>query len=295
MTPAEFEAWRAHRLARLDAALDAALPPADCYPSRLHRAMRYACEGGKRLRGLLVYATGDALGVAAERLDAAAVAVELIHAFSLVHDDLPAMDNDDLRRGRATVHKAFDEGTAILVGDALQTLAFAQLSTAPGLSPSAALESLRLLAAATGSQGMSGGQQADLEAEGELLSLDALERLHAHKTGALILVCPRLAAAPADATADQRERLDVFGTALGLAYQIQDDVLDITASSARLGKTAGKDVAAAKSTFVQLLGLEAAQQRADELLQEALDQLGHFGPEADALRALTCLIAQRRH
>ncbi|MES2884796.1 MAG: farnesyl diphosphate synthase [Pseudomonadota bacterium] len=295
MNRLDFKAWEASRRARLHTALDAALPPADTYPARLHGAMRYACEGGKRLRGLLVYASGEALGLSPEALDAPAVAVELIHAFSLVHDDLPAMDDDDLRRGRATVHKAYDEGTAILVGDGLQTLAFEVLSSAPGLPASAVLEMLRSLASASGSRGMTGGQQADLEAEGATLSLADLERLHAHKTGALILACLRLAAAAADADAPTRARLDAFGSALGLAYQIQDDVLDATASSATLGKTAGKDAAAEKSTYVRLLGLMPAREQAARLMGEAACLLQGFDAAADPLRDLLTVLRQRQH
>ncbi len=292
MNRCDFTAWEAARRARLQLALDAALPPADTYPAHLHQAMRYGCEGGKRLRGLLVYAAGETLGVAPELLDAPAVAVELIHAFSLVHDDLPAMDDDDLRRGRPTVHKAYDEGTAILVGDALQSLAFEVLA-ATRLPAVAALAMLRLLAAASGSQGMTGGQQADLDAEGTTLALADLERLHAHKTGALILACLRMAAAAAGVDSGTRAQFDAFGSALGLAYQIQDDVLDVTASSETLGKTAGKDAAAAKSTFVQLLGLTAASDRAQILLDAALRSLAGFGEAAEPLRELTRKIARR--
>lgn len=295
MNRCDFTAWEAAHRARLHAALDATLPTAETYPDRLHGAMRYACEGGKRLRALLVYATGAALGAAAERLDAPAVAVELIHAFSLVHDDLPAMDNDDLRRGRATVHKAYDEGTAILVGDALQSLAFEALAAAPMLSATVVVDMLRILAAASGSQGMTGGQQADLDAEGRSLALAELEAMHAHKTGALILASVRMAAAAAGADVAQRAALETFGTALGLGYQIQDDVLDVTATSATLGKTAGKDAAAAKSTFVQLLGLQAAGKRAEALLDEALQSLNTLGEAAEPLRDLTRQIARRTH
>ncbi|MES2684034.1 MAG: farnesyl diphosphate synthase [Pseudomonadota bacterium] len=295
MNRCDFRAWDAARRARLHAAFEAALPPADTYPARLHEAMRYACEGGKRLRALLVYATGEALGLEPAQLDAPALAAELIHAFSLVHDDLPAMDDDDLRRGRATVHKVYDEGTAVLVGDALQTLAFEVLIKAPALPATALLLMLRVLAEATGSQGMTGGQQADLEAEGATLALADLERLHAHKTGALILACVRMAAAAAATDAATGATLDRFGSAVGLAYQIQDDVLDATASSSTLGKTAGKDAAAHKSTFVQLLGADAARARANDLLDAALHALSVFGESAQPLRDLTLRIAQRGH
>ncbi|MDO9453528.1 MAG: polyprenyl synthetase family protein [Stagnimonas sp.] len=294
MNRCDFTAWEAARRARLHAALDAALPQADAYPARLHAAMRYACEGGKRLRALLVYATGEALGAAPETLDAPAVAVELIHAFSLVHDDLPAMDDDDLRRGRATVHIAYDEGTAILVGDALQALAFTVLASAQTLPATAVLEQLRVLAAASGSQGMTGGQQADLDAEGQTLALADLEQLHAHKTGALMLACVRMAAAAAaDADKASRDRLDAFGTAVGLAYQIQDDVLDVEGSTASLGKTAGKDAATGKSTYVRLMGLAQARDRVLHLLRDSERLLEPLDARADPLRALIDRLLRR--
>ncbi len=294
MNRCDFTGWEAAHRARLHAALDTALPPADAYPARLHAAMRYACEGGKRLRALLVYATGEALGASPETLDAPAVAVELIHAFSLVHDDLPAMDDDDLRRGRATVHKAYDEGTAILVGDALQALAFTVLASAHALPATAVLEQLRVLAIASGSQGMTGGQQADLDAEGKTLALADLEQLHAHKTGALMLACVRMAAAASDAAAATRGRLDNFGTTLGLAYQIQDDVLDVEGSTASLGKTAGKDAASGKSTYVQLMGLAQARDRVQQLLSESERLLEPFDDRANPLRALLLRLLRRQ-
>ena len=295
MTGGDFAGWQQARRARFDAALEAALPTADTYPARLHAAMRYACEGGKRLRALLVYGAGEALGLTPETLDAPALAVELIHAFSLVHDDLPAMDDDDLRRGRATVHRAYDEGTAILVGDALQTLAFEVLAADTTLPAAARAAMVLTLARASGSRGMTGGQQADLEAEGRQLALGDIERLHAHKTGALILACLELPADAAGADVVHREALRRHGRALGLAYQIQDDVLDVTVSTAELGKTAGKDVSADKSTYVRLLGLDAARGRAAVLFAEAEATLSEFGPTADPLRTLTTHIAGRGH
>lgn len=293
MSQSDFRDWQQARTSRFQAALDQALPSADTYPARLHAAMRYACEGGKRLRALLVYGSGEALGLPPDRLDSSALAVELIHAYSLVHDDLPAMDDDDLRRGRATVHRAYDEGTAILVGDGLQALAFELLAADTALPAESRAPMLRTLARAAGSRGMTGGQQADLEAEGAQLSLEALERLHAHKTGALILACLELPLAAAGAGERERSALQGYGRALGLAYQIQDDVLDVTASTGELGKTAGKDVGADKSTYVRLMGLEAARARVATLFAEAEAALADLGPAAAPLQALTGHIRQR--
>jgi farnesyl diphosphate synthase len=256
-------------LERLAQALDRRLPAADADPARLHQAMRYACDGGKRLRALLVYATGEALGLTPEKLDAPACAVELIHAYSLVHDDLPAMDDDDLRRGRPTVHKAYDEPTGILVGDGLQALAFAVLADEPTLGSAQRLRMVSLLAYASGSLGMVGGQAVDIASEGKNIGLAELQSLHARKTGALILASLQLGAAAADASPSILETLDTYGRHIGLAFQIQDDVLDETADTATLGKTAGKDVAQHKSTYPALLGLDGARKRAEQLFEEA--------------------------
>jgi farnesyl diphosphate synthase len=283
---------------RLRQQLDLSLPAATHYPARLHEAMRYACDGGKRLRALLVYAAGETLGLEAQALDAPAVAVELIHAYSLVHDDLPAMDNDDLRRGRPTVHKAYDEATAILVGDALQTLAFAVLtrSKASNLSPAQKLAMVEVLAEASGSRGMVGGQAIDLQSEGKNLSLPELETLHIHKTGALIRASLKLACHATPALDHvQAEALDRFGKCIGLAFQIQDDVLDIEGNSAELGKTAGKDSASLKSTYPSVMGLPAAKERAAELFSEADKALNVFGEKATALRWLAQYIQSRNH
>ena len=283
---------------RLRHQLDASLPAATQYPARLHEAMRYACDGGKRLRALLVYAAGETLGLEPQSLDAPAAAVELIHAYSLVHDDLPAMDDDDLRRGRPTVHKAYDEATAILVGDALQTLAFAVLArnNATNLGAAQKLAMIDALAEASGSRGMVGGQAIDLQSEGKNLSLPELETLHIHKTGALIRACLKLAcdAAPSLDPA-HAESLDRYGKCIGLAFQIQDDVLDIEGSSAELGKTAGKDSASLKSTYPSVMGLPAAKQRAAELFDEANKVLNVFGEKAEALRWLAQHIQGRNH
>jgi farnesyl diphosphate synthase len=273
-------------LARIEAALAAALPPADAMPARLHQAMRHAVlGGGKRLRARLVLAAG-ALGEADPRaLDAAAVAVELVHAFSLVHDDLPAMDDDTLRRGRPTVHVAFDEATAILAGDALQALAFEVLAGAPAPAESR-VELVRVLARATGAAGMCGGQQLDMDGTGQALSLEALQALHARKTGALIAASVRLGATLAGLDAARLARLDAFADDLGLAFQIRDDILDIEADTAALGKTAGKDVAQGKSTYPALLGLDGARARLDGLAETMRAALEPLDGKADALRAL---------
>lgn len=282
---------------RLEAALDARLPAADRYPASLHQAMRYGSEGGKRLRAMLVYAAGEALGLDAGILDAAACSVELIHAYSLVHDDLPAMDDDNLRRGRSTVHVAYSEATGILVGDALQTLAFEVLSeTNPALTPAQQLAMVKTLAHAAGSRGMIGGQAVDIASEGRRITLPELESLHIHKTGALILACLRLATcASATASAAERDALDHYGKSLGLAFQIQDDVLDVESTTEVLGKTQGKDEAQEKSTYVALLGLAEAKQRAADLFDEARAALDHFGAKAALLRSLADFIQQRDH
>ncbi len=282
-------------LDRLSQALDRRLPAAAADPARLHEAMRYACDGGKRLRALLVYATGESLGVPAEKLDAPACAVELIHAYSLVHDDLPAMDDDDLRRGRPTVHKAYDEATGILVGDALQTLAFTVLADEPTLDTAQRLRMVSLLAYASGSLGMVGGQAVDIASENRRIPLEQLQSLHARKTGALILASLQLAAAAADAAADVEKRLEVYGRSIGLAFQIQDDVLDETASTETLGKTAGKDLAQHKSTYPSLLGLEGARARATALFEEARTVVGTLPGGAAPLRWLADFIEGRAH
>lgn len=282
-------------LRRLEHAMDALLPPGTTDPDRLHEAMRYACEGGKHLRALMVYATGETLGVAAEKLDAAACAVELIHAYSLVHDDLPGMDNDDLRRGRPTVHKAYDVATGILVGDALQTLAFEALANASGLDAEQKIRMINALTRASGSLGMVGGQAVDMASENLTLSLERLESLHARKTGALILVTCQLAGIAANVSDRVRDSLEHYGERIGLAFQIQDDVLDQIADTATLGKTAGKDLAQNKSTFPSLLGLEQARQRADALFDEARDAARSISGDAEPLLWLADHIQQRNH
>jgi geranylgeranyl pyrophosphate synthase len=283
---------------RLRQHLDLCLPAATHYPARLHEAMRYACDGGKRLRALMVYAAGETLGLDAKLLDSPAAAVELIHAYSLVHDDLPAMDDDDLRRGRPTVHKAYDEATAILVGDALQTLAFTVLArnNASDLGAAQKLAMIETLAEASGSRGMVGGQAIDLQSEGKNLSLPELETLHIHKTGALIRACLKLAChAATNLDPAKAEALDRYSKCIGLAFQIQDDVLDIEGSSIELGKTAGKDSASLKSTYPSVMGLPTAKQRATELFGEADSVLSVFAEKAASLRWLAKHIQSRNH
>lgn len=281
-------------LDRLAQALDRRLPAAATDPTRLHEAMRYACDGGKRLRALLVYAAGEALGVPVEKLDAPACAVELIHAYSLVHDDLPAMDDDDLRRGRPTVHKAYDEATGILVGDGLQTEAFTVLADEPSLGTAQRLRMVSILARASGSLGMVGGQAVDIASEGRRISLEELQSLHARKTGALILASLQLAAAAADASPEAQQALETYGRHIGLAFQIQDDVLDETASTETLGKTAGKDLAQHKSTYPSLLGLDGARERATGLFEEARTVVGALPGGAAPLRWLADFIEGRK-
>ena len=282
---------------RVNHHLEKVLPGDGITPRRLHEAMRYATfNGGKRVRPLLVYASGLAVGGTLEDLDNTACAVELIHSYSLVHDDLPAMDDDDLRRGQPTCHRAFDEATAILVGDALQSMAFELLSL-PDLHLTAdlQLEMIRILAQASGSKGMAGGQALDIDAVGLSMSLPELENMHIHKTGALIRASVRLGALASGANEPALHHLDHYAKAIGLAFQVQDDILDVTTDTRTLGKTQGKDEAANKPTYTRLLGLEGAQQKATELLGEALESLGNFGREADHLRNLARYVVKRSH
>jgi len=285
--------------ARLEAALDRWLPAPDASPERLHEAMRYAVlGGGKRIRPVLVYLTGETLGVPAEQLDGLAAAVELIHAYSLVHDDLPAMDDDDLRRGRPTCHKAFDEATAVLAGDALQVLAFDILAADPAMTPDPArrLEIIGILARASGTAGMAGGQAIDLAAAGRPLSLDALERMHRLKTGALIHASVMMATASANGLREGwREALDSYGLAIGLAFQIQDDILDVEGETVLLGKRAGADEARDKPTYPSVAGMDAAKRRLGELHGQAIAALEPLGPAGAPLARLSEWLTERRH
>jgi len=292
------EAYLATCRDRTEQALERWLPGDRIHPQNLHAAMRYATLGnGKRIRPLLVYGAGKALGVAPERLDGPACAIELIHAYSLVHDDLPAMDNDALRRGRPTCHKAFDEATAILAGDALQTLAFHVLcrDTKIRVSPATLLQMIDTLACASGSRGMAGGQALDIEAVGRTIELAELESMHIHKTGALIHAAVHIGtlAAEQQATQSRRNALDRFAKCIGLAFQVQDDILDVSGNTATLGKTGGKDAAADKPTYPTLLGLEGAREKARELIDDALHSLVDFDQEAEPLRALARYIVGR--
>lgn len=283
----DLDQWRA----RVDAELDRCLPAATAVPARLHAAQRYAVLApGKRIRPVLVYATAATLGVPPANVDAAACAVELIHCYSLVHDDLPAMDDDDLRRGRPTCHKAFDEATAILVGDSLQVLAFELLAAHPGApaDPAVRVALIELLAVASGTAGMAGGQALDLAAEGRALSLPEVERLHAMKTGALIQASVLLAARccavldPAGYGALAR-----FGAAVGLAFQVQDDILDVEGEVAVIGKAPGSDVARGMPTYPAVAGMAAARARVRELHHEARELLRSRGWDESPLAALS--------
>jgi farnesyl diphosphate synthase len=285
---------------RVEHALDARLPPATLEPSRLHEAMRYATlGGGKRVRACLVYAAGEALGVPAAGLllDAPACAVELVHAYSLVHDDLPCMDDDDLRRGQPTCHRAYDEATALLVGDALQTLAFDILAADPALqvAPAARLEMIRALAEAAGSLGMAGGQAIDLASVGQTLSYDELEGMHRRKTGALIEASVRLGVlAAGQAGTPAGEALARYARAVGLAFQVVDDILDVEGETPTLGKSTGKDRARGKPTYPAVLGLDGARRKARELHETALESLRILRDNDRLLAALANFIVERR-
>ena len=286
-----------HYLERVTRKLDAVLPSEKERPERLHEAMRYAVfNGGKRVRPLLVYASGECLAVDEHALDAPAAAIELIHAFSLVHDDLPAMDDDDLRRGKPTVHRQFDEATAILAADALQPLAFAVLADIDGVPADIRARMVRLVADACGSIGMTGGQSIDLAAEGQILEIDELENMYAQKTGALIHASVMSACLlRSDLPAAELSALDAFSRAVGIAFQIRDDILDIEGETEIIGKPAGSDAALAKATYPGQLGLEVARKRCADLLEGAFTELEVFGDRADSLRWLARYIVERAY
>jgi farnesyl diphosphate synthase len=295
MTSMPFSDWSAGVQARMENALDAFLPPASEIPGRLHEAMRYAVTGGgKRVRPLLVFAAGELVQAQAAALESAAAAVEMIHAYSLVHDDMPCMDDDALRRGKPTVHVQYDEATALLVGDALQAQAFQVLAEGQG-EPSRRLAMVSLLARAAGSAGMCGGQAIDLFSVGKLLSLSELENMHALKTGALLRASVQLGALAGERAMSKEESaaLESYSQAVGLAFQVVDDVLDATTDTATLGKTAGKDAQDNKPTYVSIFGLEQSRQLAARLREDAHRALENFGESANRLRQLADLIVQR--
>jgi len=287
---------------RVDSALDRLLPQPDAAPgckTRLQEAMRYAItNGGKRVRPILTYATGNALGIPLDRLDVQACSVEMMHAYSLVHDDLPAMDNDDLRRGQPTLHRKYDEATAILAGDALQALAFSVLSINQDdqLDAGRRLQMVAILGEASGASGMAAGQAIDLESVGKTLTLPQLEDMHRHKTGALIRASARMAVLASNNTdAELANKIDNYAGTIGLSFQIVDDILDITGDTETLGKTQGADVALNKPTYPALLGLDGARDYARKMHEAALDSLAGLGTEFDELRQLSEYIVKRTY
>ncbi len=284
---------------RVERALDLRLPSENIIPNKLHQAMRYTVlEGGKRMRPMLTYCTGKALGLDDELLDGSACAVELIHVYSLIHDDLPAMDDDDLRRGKATCHIAYDEATAILTGDALQALAFEILANDTSIKVDSLnrLKMITTLTKASGSQGMVGGQAIDLASVGTMLNLPELENMHIHKTGALIRASVNMAAlSKSEIDPVIAKKLDHYAKCIGLSFQVKDDILDEESDTATLGKTQGKDQDNNKPTYPALLGLAGAKQKAQELHEQAIESLTGFGNEAGLLRDLSLYIIQREY
>lgn len=293
-----FDQWTRQVLDRVESALDHYLPAADVQPGPLHDAMRYAVlGGGKRVRPLLCHAAGELTSATPEALDAAACALEMIHVYSLVHDDMPCMDDDDMRRGKPTVHVKYDEPTALLVGDALQSQAFVTLtSDVPGLGDQAQRQAalVRELALASGSIGMAGGQAIDLASVGHSLTRAELETMHRLKTGALLRAAVRMGALAGDTpSADTLAALDKYAAAVGLAFQVVDDILDVTADSATLGKTAGKDAKDGKPTYVSIIGLDASRVLAQQLRADAHAALEPFGARAQRLAELADLVVNR--
>ncbi len=294
---ADFQNWTSSCQARIETFLESRLPASDCVPERLHKAMRYSVlGGGKRVRPLLSFAAGELALADVERVTVVAAAVELIHAYSLVHDDLPCMDNDILRRGKPTCHVEFDEATALLTGDSLQTLAFELLAEKRlADEPGTQLEMIAQLALATGSRGMAGGQAFDLESVGKTLNLPELEFMHIHKTGALIRAAVMLGARCNNRLDNnQLGKLDHFAKCVGLAFQVVDDLLDTEATTATLGKTAGKDAENNKPTYVSILGISRARELAEKLQHDAHQALDSFGEAALRLRQVTDFIIKRK-
>lgn len=293
----DFAAWSRSIQERMEHALERLLPASGLAPGRLHDAMRYVVlGGGKRVRPMLAFAAGETLGADAARIETAACAVELIHVYSLTHDDLPCMDDDALRRGKPTCHVQYDEATALLVGDALQSLAFHVLAQPiADLAPAVQLEMLAILARAAGSRGMCGGQAVDLDSTGKQLDLAELEFMHIHKTGALIqaaVLLGALAAGPLAATI--RQGLEHYARCVGLAFQVMDDVLDAETDTATLGKTAGKDATQGKATYLTLMSAKEARDYAQELMRDALDSVTPLGPAAARLADIARFIVERR-
>jgi farnesyl diphosphate synthase len=284
---------------RVDKSLARWLPADSVNPPELHQAMRYSVLApGKRVRPVLVYATAAALGLDLKLVDGAAAAVEIIHAYSLIHDDLPAMDDDDLRRGRPTCHKKFDEATAILAGDALQALAFYILSHDPDMTTNcqARLEMIEKLSLFSGSRGMAGGQAIDLNSVGKSLNITELETMHIHKTGALIRTCIQFSAlSSSQLSKDRFNALDTYAKCIGLSFQVQDDILDVVSDTETLGKPQGSDRERNKPTFPSIIGLKASRQKALELHQSALDALSIFDEEAEILRYISAWFVERTH
>lgn len=296
----DIESWIAERAQHVDACLQSLLPGEDVEPAQLHAAMRWASVGaGKRVRGCMIYAAAQACHAAPDAnlqqaLNRAACAVELIHAYSLIHDDLPCMDDDAMRRGKAATHIEFGEAMALLAGDAMQPLAFEWLSEMP-IAPALVVQAVRTLAVAIGSQGMAGGQAVDLLSTGQVLDEQMLAQMHAKKTGSLLAACAQIGAITVGAGSAQRESLRSYSQAIGLAFQVVDDVLDATAPSEVLGKTAGKDAAADKATYVSLFGVDGATALAKDLHQQACDAIVTFGKRGEYLRGLADFIVRRAY
>lgn len=297
--PSAFKILQDEYRQRVDLTLDLWLPSENLNPLNLHQAMRYSVlASGKRVRPVLVYATAAALNVPLNQVDGIAAAIEMIHAYSLIHDDLPAMDDDDLRRGRPTCHKKFDEATAILAGDALQALAFYILSHDPDMTSDhqKRLKMIEKLALHSGSRGMAGGQAIDLASVGKNINITELETMHIHKTGALIRTCIQLSALTSDNISDsQLEALDRYAKKIGLSFQIQDDILDVVGDTHTLGKPQGSDAGLDKPTFPSIIGIKEAREKALELHQQALGAIDGFSAEADILRSISHWFVERSH
>jgi len=294
--PTDFLEWSRERQQLVEVRLQEILPSAEIVPARLHEAMRYAVlGGGKRVRPLLACASGELANAALDRVLIAGAAVEMIHAYSLVHDDLPCMDDDVLRRGKPTCHVEFDEATALLVGDALQSLAFQLLAEYKlADNPALQLDMVKILAAASGSRGMAGGQAIDLDAVGKQLSVPELEFMHIHKTGAIIRAALQLGVRCGPSLNESElQKIDHFAKCIGLAFQVVDDVLDSESNTATLGKTAGKDARSDKPTYVSAIGLQSSKDFARELRDDAIAALAGFGSRAHRLRQLADFIVMR--